>query len=53
MPVTPEWDFQFTTGQHHYQKGKSKDELATNVEKAGFEAEKFNHLKKVAKADSN
>ena len=38
--MTLEFDFEFTKGQHHYHSGKSK-------------AEKFQHLKKVKKAEEN
>ena len=53
--VNLEFDFEFIKGQQHYQSGKSKEEIpnSTPDARAGFEAEKFQYLKKVSKADFN
>lgn len=50
-----EFDFEFIKGQLHYQSGKQKEEIpnSTSVARAGFEAEKFQHLKKINKASTN
>lgn len=59
MTATPEFnfefDFEFVKGQHHYQCGKKREDLpnSTPAARAGFEAEKFQHLKKVNKAETN
>lgn len=48
-----EFDFEFIRGQHHYQKGKSKEELASRYARCGYESEKFQHEKKIKKAEQN
>lgn len=50
---TPEWDFKFIKGQHYYQSGNRKEDLRSNIARAGWEAEKFQHEKKTKKAESN
>ncbi|MEG4589718.1 hypothetical protein QUA54_31555 [Microcoleus sp. MOSTC5] len=48
-----EFDFEFVRGQHHYQAGGRKEYLQAPAARAGWEAEKFWHGKKIAKAESN
>jgi len=53
MNTNYEFDFEFTKGQHHYQAGKKKDDLKAPAARCGWEAEKFQHEKKVKRAQSN
>lgn len=46
---TLEWDFEFTKGQHYYQSGNRKKDLASNVARAGWEAKRYQHEKKTKK----
>jgi len=50
---TPEWDFEWIKGQWHYQSGGRKDDLRSNIARAGWEEERFHHEKKTKKAESN
>lgn len=53
--MSVEFDLEFTKGQLHYQSGKKKEEIpnSTSAARAGFESEKFQHLKKINKANTN
>lgn len=55
MSLSIEFDFEFTKGEHHYYAGKKKENLPSSAPaaRAGFEAAKFQHLKKVAKSETN
>jgi len=48
-----EFDFEFIKGQHHYQNGGKKEDLQSPASRAGWEAEKFQHEKKIKKCESN
>lgn len=50
---TLEWDFEWTKGQYYYQSGNRKEDLRSNIARAGWEAEKYQHEKKTKKAESN
>jgi hypothetical protein len=51
--MTHEFDFEFVKGQHYYQAGGKKEDLNSPAARAGYEAEKFQHEKKVKKCGSN
>jgi hypothetical protein len=53
MTTTHEFDFEFIKGQHHYQAGGKKEDLQAPAARSGWEAEKFQHEKKIVKAESN
>lgn len=48
-----EFDFEFIRGQRHYHAGGKKEDLKAPPARAGWEAEKFWHKKKVNKAEFN
>ncbi|WP_228042478.1 MULTISPECIES: hypothetical protein [unclassified Tychonema] len=48
-----EFHFEFIKGQHHYQSGGQKEDLQSPASRAGYEAERFQHEKKIKKCESN
>lgn len=48
-----EFDFEFTRGQYHYQGGGKREDLKSPAARAGWEAERFQHEKKMKKAEQN
>ena len=48
-----EFDFEFTKGCYHYQKGGKKEELEASGARSGWKVEKYLNEEKIKKAEYN
>jgi hypothetical protein len=53
MMENQEFHFEFIKGQHHYQAGGKRVDLQSPAARAGWEAERYQHEKKVSKCELN
>lgn len=53
MMENQEFHFEFIKGQHHYQAGGKREDLQSPAARAGWEAERYQHEKKVSKGELN